>query len=273
MTRSNEQGSPEVALGVTHALRLGLPGIDVVACDDALIAVDKPPGLPSVPGRKPELADCAWARVRHRFDDARIVHRLDMATSGLLLFARGADVQRTLSRAFAAREVRKTYIARVHGHVAGDEGTIDLPLAADWPNRPRQVVDHVRGKPSTTRWRVVARGVGAPAADAHAAAFTLVELEPLTGRTHQLRVHLASLGHAIVGDTLYGLPTSPPDVAAVPIEPTPRMLLHARSIELVHPTTGQRWTLATKDPPWMTAAAHHAVTTCSLPTTKATSST
>jgi tRNA pseudouridine32 synthase/23S rRNA pseudouridine746 synthase len=232
----------------------------VVAHDDALVAVDKPAGLPSVPGRRPELADCAWSRVCVAFPDARVVHRLDMATSGLLLFARGAAAQSALSRAFATRAVRKTYVALVHGRVADDAGTIDLPLAADWPNRPRQIVDHAHGKPSTTRWQVRAREVHpstigmAGFGSTPDAPLTLLELEPLTGRSHQLRVHLASLGHPIVGDTLYGPPASR-DAAL--------MYLHAMSVELEHPSTGRHLHLRTEEPPW-TAAASLACTTTTL---------
>ncbi len=233
MTESNDQGSLTQPPNVNDDA--GVSAIDIVTANDAWVAVDKPAGLPSVPGRKPELADCAWSRVQQRFPDALVVHRLDMATSGLLLFARGIDMQRALSHAFAAREVRKTYVALVHDHVADDEGTIDLPLAADWPRRPRQVVDHERGKPSLTRWRVKERLGEAPR--------TLLELEPLTGRTHQLRVHLAAIGHPIVGDALYG-PADGRDAVH-------RMRLHALSIELSHPITGQPMTLRTKEPSWL----------------------
>ena len=208
--------------------------------DESWVAVDKPAGLPSVPGRKPELADCAWARVRLHWADALVVHRLDMATSGLLLFARGIEAQRSLSRAFAEREVRKTYVALVHGHVAGNAGEIALPLAADWPHRPRQIVDHDRGKRSLTRWRVAARSADTGQ--------TLLTLEPLTGRSHQLRVHLAAIGHPIVGDALYG------GASGTALSDSGRpMRLHALSIELVHPASGVRTTLRTQEPPWMQA--------------------
>jgi tRNA pseudouridine32 synthase/23S rRNA pseudouridine746 synthase len=269
VTGSNAPGSRGHALGVTNAPACASAAdVVVVAHDDALVAVDKPAGLPSVPGRKPELADCAWSRVRAAFPDARVVHRLDMATSGLLLFARGAAAQSAMSRAFATRAVRKTYVALVHGRVADDAGTIELPLAADWPNRPRQIVDHAHGKPSTTRWRVRAREVD-PSAIGMAgfgstpdAPFTLLELEPLTGRSHQLRVHLASLGHPIVGDTLYGPPASR-DAAL--------MHLHAMSVELEHPSTGRHLHLRTEEPPWTTAAAIPTCTTSPTPASRAAS--
>lgn len=192
----------------------------VTYCDAELVVADKPAGLPSVPGRPLELHDCLWHRVRDEIADALVVHRLDMATSGLVLFARGLEVQRTLSAAFATRRVHKRYVAVVQGRIEGDAGVIDLPLAADWPNRPRQQVDHVRGKPSLTRWRVLERGT----------ATTRVALEPLTGRSHQLRVHLAAIGHPILGDALYG-------DAAVQAA-APRLLLHASGLAFAHPHDG-----------------------------------
>lgn len=183
----------------------------IVHVDDRVVVIDKPAGLLSVPGRTEP--DCASARVQALYPDALIVHRLDQATSGLLLFARGIAVQRELSADFAERRVGKGYVAVVAGRLSG-EGLIDLPLGADWPNRPRRQVDHEHGKPSQTRWRVLA----------HEGPNTRVALEPLTGRTHQLRVHLAALGHAILGDTLYAAP----DIAAA----SPRLLLHASELRL-----------------------------------------
>ncbi len=196
----------------------------IIHADDAIVVADKPAGLLAVPGRGADKADCLWTRVRERFADALVVHRLDQATSGLVLFARGEAAQRTLSRAFAAREVGKTYVAVVAGALDHDTGEIDLPLAADWPNRPRQVVDHVRGKPSLTRWRVLAPGI------TQGGGTTRLALEPVTGRSHQLRVHLKAIGHPIVGDALY----APPQVAAA----APRLLLHAARLAFAHPTGG-----------------------------------
>jgi tRNA pseudouridine32 synthase/23S rRNA pseudouridine746 synthase len=183
----------------------------IVHVSDRLVVIDKPAGLLSVPGRTEP--DCASARVQALYPDALVVHRLDQATSGLLLFARGARAQRELSADFAGRRVDKRYVAIVTGHLTG-EGLIDLPLGADWPRRPRQQVDLVHGKPSQTRWWALSQADGT----------TRVELEPLTGRTHQLRVHLAQLGHAILGDMLYARP----DVAAQ----SPRLLLHASELRL-----------------------------------------
>jgi tRNA pseudouridine32 synthase/23S rRNA pseudouridine746 synthase len=190
--------------------------------DDALLVLDKPAGLLAVPGRGDDKQDCLAHRAAQRWPDARVVHRLDMATSGLMLFARGADMQRALSAAFARRAIKKRYVAVVDGLLAADEGSITAPLAADWPNRPRQQVDLERGKPSLTRWRVLERD---PALQR-----TRLELVPVTGRSHQLRVHLASIGHAILGDALYAGPAA---AAAAP-----RLLLHASRLEFVHPGTG-----------------------------------
>jgi tRNA pseudouridine32 synthase / 23S rRNA pseudouridine746 synthase len=194
----------------------------IVHRDQHLAIADKPAGLPSVPGRTQALQDCLWRRVQAELPDARVVHRLDMATSGLMLFALSAAMQRALSIAFAERRVHKQYVAVVAGCVVADEGEIDLPLAADWPNRPRQVVDHQRGKPSRTRYRVIERS----------AQSTRLALEPLTGRSHQLRVHLAAIGHPILGDALY----APYEVQSA----STRLLLHASALAFVHPHDGTR---------------------------------
>lgn len=194
--------------------------------DEALLVLDKPAGLLSVPGRGPDKQDCLSARVQAQFPDAMIVHRLDQATSGLLAMARGAAMQRALSMAFAARAVAKRYVAVVAGRLAApaeEWGEIDLPIIVDWPNRPRRVVDHALGKPSLTRWRVLGYD--------DAAGTTRVELEPVTGRSHQLRVHLAALGHPILGDELY----APDEVQVM----SGRLLLHARSLALAHPVTSE----------------------------------
>lgn len=198
--------------------------------DDDLIVVDKPAGLLAVPGRGEAGRDCLSARVAARWPDALVVHRLDMATSGLMLFARGPAVQRQLNAAFAERRIGKRYLAVVHGIVAADAGEIDAALAADWPNRPRQRIDAQQGRPSLTRWRVLAR-------DAETERSRL-ELEPVSGRAHQLRVHLRSIGHAIVGDALYG-----EDAAR-----EPRLLLHAWRLALAHPRDGTRLDFASAVP-------------------------
>lgn len=202
------------------------PVITPLYIDDTLLVLDKPSGLLAVPGRGADKQDCLAARVQARYPDALIVHRLDMATSGLMVMARGPAAQRALSKAFAAREVNKRYVAVVAGRLDAsqeDWGVIDLPIIVDWPNRPVRIVDHQRGKPSLTRWRVLAYDAGA--------ASTRVELEPITGRSHQLRVHLRELGHPILGDALY----APPEVQAR----AGRLLLHACSLHFVHPLTGE----------------------------------
>ena len=196
--------------------------------DAALVVLDKPAGLLSVPGRGADKQDCASARAQAQWPDAQIVHRLDMATSGLLLMARGAAMQRCLSMAFESRQVHKRYVALVAGHVAPPAhtwGEIALPLMTDWPNRPRQRVD-AAGRPSLTRWRVLAHE-----SDAAGRALTRLELEPVSGRTHQLRVHLQAIGHAILGDALY----ADEDGRAR----SPRLLLHASTLALTHPLNGE----------------------------------
>jgi tRNA pseudouridine32 synthase/23S rRNA pseudouridine746 synthase len=193
---------------------------ELIFIDDTLLVVNKPAGVLSVPGRGEDLQDCMASRVQALAGDALVVHRLDMATSGLLVFARGKPAQRHLSHAFAQREIDKRYVAVVAGHVAQDEGEIDLPLITDWPNRPRQKVDFEAGKPSVTRYRVVSRSERD----------TRIELEPLTGRSHQLRVHMLALGHPILGDALY----APPEALAC----AGRLLLHAQALRFVHPVGG-----------------------------------
>ena len=195
-------------------------GFTLLYIDDALLVVDKPAGLLAVPGRGPEGADSLAARVQQRHPEARTVHRLDMSTSGLMLLARSIDAQRTLGWAFERRAVHKRYEAVVTGLLADERGRIALPLAADWPNRPRQIVDTVCGKPSLTLWQVLQRD--------DVARRTRLRLEPVTGRTHQLRVHLMAIGHPVVGDDLYGA-----DIAT-----EPRLLLHACELRFDHPTTG-----------------------------------
>lgn len=204
-----------------------------VHVDDHVLVVVKPAGLPAVPGRPLELHDCVWSRLRARWADSLVVHRLDVATSGLMVFARGATAQRALSRAFEARQVDKGYEAVVRrGWTLGDHGTIDLPLAPDWPNRPRQKVCAASGKPSVTRWWRIDEGDRDPA---HAR----LRLEPVTGRSHQLRVHLAALGHPILGDTLYG---EGRDTTA------DRLHLHATALAFAHPVTGERLAFASPAP-------------------------
>ncbi len=199
----------------------------VVYLDDAIVVLDKPPGLLSVPGRGPDKQDCLSQRVQAEYADALVVHRLDMATSGLIVMARGLQAQRTLSEAFANRQVNKRYEAVVHGAVEAPSGndwrTIDLPIGVDWPNRPRRKIDPQAGKSSQTRVQLLQ--VDAQRQISH------VQLEPLTGRTHQLRLHLQAIGHPILGDALY----APPAVVAM----SPRLLLHARDLAFAHPVSGR----------------------------------
>jgi len=190
--------------------------------DESLIVVDKPAGLLAVPGRGADKQDCLWTRVRASWPDALVVHRLDMATSGLMLFARGAQTQRRLSRDFAARRIQKHYVALADGRVSTAAGRIELPLAADWPRRPRQKVDADQGKPALTEWQLIGFDATLQA--------TRLALQPHTGRTHQLRLHLAAIGHPILGDALY----APPEVQAR----APRLLLHAEALTLLHPLSG-----------------------------------
>ena len=197
--------------------------LERVHVDAACIVAVKPSGLLAVPGRGERGRDCLAARVQAEFADALVVHRLDMATSGLMLFARGADAQRALSDAFARRAIDKRYCAVVHGRVASAQGEIDLPLIADWPNRPLQKVDLERGKPSLTRYRVLGFDAERDA--------TRLALEPVTGRAHQLRVHLQAIGHPILGDALYG--------SAEVQARAERLLLHAAGLRFAHPVSGE----------------------------------
>jgi len=205
--------------------------------DPHLLVLNKPSGLLSVPGLGPDKQDCLSRRVQQRWSDAMIVHRLDMATSGLILMARGPEMQKTLSMAFEKRRVHKRYEAVVLGApVATPDATgwcrIDLPIRIDYLNRPRSIVDHERGKASLTLWRALGPGPWPGT--------TRLLLEPHTGRTHQLRVHLMALGHPIVGDPLY----APPEGRAL----APRLLLHAGELALLHPVTGQALRLSQPAP-------------------------
>jgi len=209
--------------------------LQVIHQDGALLVLDKPAGLLSVPGRGDDKKDCLSARVQTHFADALIVHRLDMATSGLMIMARGQVAQRALSQAFATREVLKRYTAVVDGHIhpdVGDWQVIDLPIVVDWPNRPLRIIDAVRGKPSQTRWRVEPVDFQRhPGQRPESPDSTRLELEPLTGRSHQLRVHMKAIGHAILGDTLYASP-------AIQAR-SDRLRLHASGLTLLHPVTGE----------------------------------
>ena len=197
------------------------PFLDIVHQDEEILLLCKPSGLLSVPGKSLAHRDCLEARAQSRFPQAKPVHRLDMDTSGLLLMGLGRDAHRYLSIGFERRIVSKTYVALVYGLLEDEEGLIDLPLICDWPNRPRQMIDYERGRPSQTRWRVVGFE------DGH----TRVELIPLTGRSHQLRLHMACLGHPILGDSFYAHKAA--------LESAPRLMLHAQSLSFRHPKDGE----------------------------------
>ncbi len=192
--------------------------IDLIYQDASLLVACKAAGLLAVPGRGVDKQDCLSARIQQNFPDALVVHRLDMATSGLIVFARGTEIQRRLSQMFRDHEIAKRYVAVVSGRMESATGEVNLPIVADWPNRPLRKIDANLGKPSLTRYHVLS----------HDADTTRVELEPVTGRTHQLRVHMAAIGHPILGDALYG------DTACAP-----RLLLHACSLSFTHPLSGE----------------------------------
>ncbi len=193
--------------------------LDVIHQDERIIVLDKPAGLLSVPGIGPDKQDCLASRVQSEFSGARIVHRLDRDTSGVIVMGLDAEAHRELSRQFHDREVHKMYVAIVHGVLEPDEGEINLPMRKDMDprNAPRQVIDRERGRPAVTKYRVLKRDADR----------TRLELRPITGRSHQIRLHLQSIGHPILGDDLY----APPDVQAM----ADRLLLHAQSLWLVHP--------------------------------------
>lgn len=197
------------------------PWLTVLYEDAQIMVVNKPSGLLSVPGKDPAHRDSIMARIQQRHPQAESVHRLDMATSGVMVVALTKQAERELKRQFREREPQKRYVARVMGHPAADKGTIDLPLICDWPNRPRQKVCFDSGKAAQTHYTVLARDADGTAR---------VQLTPVTGRSHQLRVHLLAIGHPILGDRLYG------DDAV--IAAAPRLQLHAEWLAITHPTRG-----------------------------------
>ena len=204
--------------------------IPVIYRDETIVVLDKPTGLLSVPGIGFEKRDCVAVRVASAVEGARIVHRLDRDTSGVMIMANDKETHRELSRQFQDREVQKTYEAIVFGVVKDDIGTIDLPIRKDMENRPRQCVDHEQGKPSLTNWKVLEREDDR----------TRLALYPKTGRSHQLRLHLREIGHPILGDDLYA--TTEQQAMA------PRLLLHAVSLTVVHPVSLESMTFESKVP-------------------------
>ncbi|MEM9970536.1 MAG: RluA family pseudouridine synthase [Pseudomonadota bacterium] len=203
--------------------------LEVLHADHEVLVVNKPAGLLSVPGRGPDLSDCLLSRVQASFPEALLVHRLDRDTSGVMVFALTPHAQRHLGLQFEKRQTKKTYVARVLGKVTEKTGTIDLPLIVDWPNRPRQMVDHENGRPAVTHWRVQRVGDGE----------TRLRLFPKTGRSHQLRVHCLAIGHPILGDPFY---------AEGAAKDFPRMMLHSENLRFRHPDGGAGQSFSTKAP-------------------------
>ena len=196
------------------------PFIAIIHVDDDILVLNKQSGLLTVEGKHEDHKDCLEARAQSQYPGATIVHRLDMDTSGVLVMARNLDAHRYLSKQFETRQTRKTYIADVWGQVMGEGGSIDAPLICDWPNRPKQMICYTRGKRALTHWRVLERHPS----------FTRIEFKPITGRSHQLRVHALRMGHPILGDRFYA------DGEA--LLASPRLRLHAASLSFHHPNTG-----------------------------------
>ena len=203
--------------------------LDILHEDSDIVAVNKPSGLLSVPGRGEHLADCLITRVQAAFPQALLVHRLDRDTSGVMIFGQTPHAQRHLSMQFEQRKTRKTYVARVWGRLEPKVGTVDLPLIVDWPNRPLQMVDHENGKPAVTDYRVM------KASDTE----SRVRLFPKTGRSHQLRVHMLALGHVILGDPLY---------AEGEARDFDRLMLHSEELRINHPESGKGMSFRAKAP-------------------------
>ncbi len=197
--------------------------LDIIYQDNDILVLNKPSGLLCVPGRKAEHKDSLENRVKKLYPHARIVHRLDMDTSGIVIMAMNADAHKNLGLQFEKRKTQKEYIARVWGHVEDDNGHIDLPLICDWPNRPLQKIDLTRGKDARTDWEVIER---------EKKVFTRVRLHPITGRTHQLRVHMAEIGHPILGDDFYAHEQG--------FKAESRLQLHAYKLMIRHPESGKK---------------------------------
>ena len=193
------------------------PYLDVVYQDDDVLVLNKPSGLLSVPGRQEIHKDSLQSRAQEKYPHATTVHRLDMDTSGLIVMALNKSSHVSLSRQFELRQIGKKYIARVYGHLAEEQGVVDVPLICDWPNRPKQMVDFNHGKKALTHWSLLNKE----------AQTTTVELKPVTGRSHQLRVHMLHIGHPIVGDPLYA--------AGDALACSDRLELHSQSLKFMHP--------------------------------------
>lgn len=236
MTDGTDPGSPRAdwQAHFTRPLTYEPPAghIPQLYADDDLIVADKPSGLLTVPGRLPAHQDSLITRLASDFGELHCVHRLDLETSGIIVFARHKEALRQLNRQFSERTVRKTYHAVVSGIPDAESGEVSLPLICDWPARPRQMVDHARGKPSLTRWKRVASQPENRR--------SLLELTPVTGRSHQLRVHLAASGHPVFGDPLYA-----PDAIW---QASDRLELYATMLELIHPVSGKALTFSLTPP-------------------------
>ncbi len=206
------------------------PELPIIYEDEHILVLSKPSGLLTVPGKAVEHSDCLESRVQAEYPEARIIHRLDMDTSGVIIMALSKEILAKIGRQFEKRHVSKQYVAKVYGKLDEIEGTVDLPLRCDWPNRPKQMVDHELGKKATTHWERISF-------DEHS---TLVRLTPITGRSHQLRVHMLALGHPILGDNLYAHDEA--------YKASERLLLHATELAITHPITGQRQTFQSPCP-------------------------
>ncbi len=221
------------SLNITHKLLPPAKGkIEYVFRDKQIIIIEKPANMLSVPGRTPDKQDCLIHRVQKRFPEARIVHRLDFSTSGLMVLAQNPESHRKLSSQFEKREVEKTYIAEVYGQPEGASGKLNLPLRCDWERRPLQIVDYELGKKAQTFWRIIERFENS----------CLVELIPTTGRTHQLRVHMQAMGHPVLGDELYA------HEAAHSM--SDRLRLHAKELIITHPAKRNRLTFSSASIPF-----------------------
>ncbi len=193
--------------------------IQIIYQDEYIVAVNKPQALLSVPGLGPDKQDCLISRLVKLIPEAKVVHRLDCYTSGIMLFAKGIEMQRALSRIFHDRKIQKQYIAVVKQWFDENEGVIKFPMRCDIDNRPLQIVDYEHGKSAITFWQVLQRNDET----------VRLLLKPVTGRTHQLRVHCAAMGYPIIGDGLYGDANDEME--------RPRMLLHADNLLFEHPVT------------------------------------
>ncbi len=205
--------------------------VEILLADEDFLVVSKPSGLLSVPGKAPENKDCLITRVQQEYPTATTVHRLDLDTSGVMVVALTKDAHRNISKQFEERRVAKEYVAHVYGIVEQDQGTVDLPLICDWPNRPKQKVDFELGKQAVTHWSVMERCLGNSTNETSTSAYTVVKLKPITGRSHQLRVHMAAIQHPILGCDMYA--------HADAFRAAPRLMLHAERLTFYHPTTNE----------------------------------